>query len=81
MRNPLVAAILLTVASEATFARTPSKVDFARDVQPLFKQVLPRLSWTPLQQMNGLRLDERASVLKEGAHQVMPGTVKPASCV
>ncbi len=73
MRNPLVAAILLTVASEATFAQTPSKVDFARDVQPLFKQYCLGCHG-PSQQMNGLRLDERASVLKEGAHRVMPGS-------
>jgi len=73
MRNALVAAILVVSTSEAAFPQTPPKVDFDRDVQPLFKQHC-LVCHGPAQQMNGLRLDERASAMKEGAHRIMPGS-------
>ena len=73
MRNSLVVAIFVLGVSEAAFAQTPAKVDFVRDVQPLFKQYCLGCHG-PVQQMNGLRLDERGSAMKEGAHRVMPGS-------
>jgi ankyrin repeat protein len=43
-------------------AQTPDKVDFARDVQPIFQQSCIGCHG-PSQQMNGLRLDRRSAVM------------------
>ena len=72
MRSPLVAAILWAGAVEAICAQTPPKVEFVRDVQPVFRQYCIGCHG-PSQQMNGLRLDDRASVFKAGARRVVPG--------
>lgn len=57
----------------AAFAQTPAKVDFGRDVLPLFRQNCIGCHG-PAQQMNGLRLDRRSSALKPGARRVTPGS-------
>ena len=49
-----------------------AKVDFARDVQPLFRQNCIGCHG-PAKQNNGLRVDRRSSVLKPGARRVVPG--------
>ena len=51
----------------------PAKVDFARDVQPLFRQNCIGCHG-PTKQNNGLRVDRRSSVLKPGARRVVPGS-------
>ena len=53
-------------------AQTPDKVDFARDVLPLFRQNCVSCHG-PAQQTNGLRLDRKSSVMKFGLRRVVPG--------
>ncbi len=48
------------------FSQTPAKVDFARDVQPIFRQNCIGCHG-PTKQNNGLRLDRRSSVMKPGS--------------
>ncbi len=57
------------------FAQTPAKIDFARDVQPIFRQNCIGCHG-PNKQNNGLRVDRRSSVLKPGTRRVMPGSVE-----
>jgi ankyrin repeat protein len=47
-------------------AQTPSNVDFARDVQPIFQQHCVGCHG-PSQQMNGLRLDRRRDAMRGGS--------------
>src|SRR6476619_1576572 len=54
-------------------AQVPAKVDFGRDVLPLFRQNCVSCHG-PGQQTNGLRLDRRSSVLRSGlSRRVVPG--------
>ena len=55
------------------FSQTPAKVDFARDVQPIFRQNCIGCHG-PNKQNNGLRVDRRSSVLKPGSRRVQPGS-------
>ena len=57
----------------AAMAQSPAKVDFAKDVMPLFRQNCVSCHG-PSQQRNGLRLDRRSSVLKPGLRRVVPGS-------
>ncbi len=57
------------------FSQTPAKVDFARDVQPIFRQNCIGCHG-PTKQNNGLRVDRRSSVLKPGVRRVMPGNLE-----
>ena len=57
------------------FCQTPAKVDFARDVQPIFRQNCIGCHG-PTVQNNGLRLDRRSSVMKPGSRRVMPGSLE-----
>lgn len=56
-------------------SQTPKKVDFARDVQPIFRQNCIGCHG-PAKQNNGLRLDRRSSVMKPGTRRVMPGSLE-----
>jgi ankyrin repeat protein len=51
----------------------PSKVDFGRDVLPIFRQNCFACHG-PAQATSGLRLDRKSSVFKEGARRVVPGS-------
>ena len=54
-------------------AQEPAKVDFVRDVQPLFKAHCTSCHGAK-QQKNGLRLDRRRDALRGGvANQIAPG--------
>lgn len=55
------------------YSQTLSKVDFARDVQPIFRQNCIGCHG-PSKQNNGLRVDRRSSVLKPGVRRVVPGS-------
>ena len=55
------------------FSQTTPKVDFARDVQPIFRQNCIGCHG-PAKQNNGLRVDRRSSVLKPGVRRVVPGS-------
>ncbi|MEO8592237.1 MAG: ankyrin repeat domain-containing protein [Candidatus Solibacter sp.] len=54
-------------------AQTPAKVDFARDIQPLFRQNCIGCHG-PNKANGGMRLDRRSSVLKPGARRVTPAS-------
>ena len=54
-------------------AQAPAKVDFAKDVMPLFRQNCIECHG-PKKQENGMRLDRRSSVMKFHARRVMPGS-------
>src|SRR5215469_10716133 len=53
------------------FAQAQSKIDFARDVQPIFKAQCYGCHG-PSQQNGALRLDQRSSLLKIGARRIVP---------
>lgn len=61
----------LGLVSQA-FSQTPAKVEFARDVQPIFRQNCIGCHG-PTKQNSGLRVDRRSSVLKPGVRRVVPG--------
>jgi ankyrin repeat protein len=50
-------------------------VDFARDVQPIFRQNCIGCHG-PTKQNNGLRVDRRSSMLKPGSRRVVPGNTE-----
>ena len=54
-------------------AQPGAKVDFVRDVQPVFRQNCVSCHG-PSQQINGLRMDRRSSVFKGGTRRVVPGS-------
>jgi ankyrin repeat protein len=68
-------------AALASFSLAPlafsqsAKIDFARDVQPIFRQNCIGCHG-PAKQNNGLRLDRRSSVIKPGSRRVMPGSLE-----
>ncbi len=51
------------------------KVDFTRDVQPIFRQNCIGCHG-PTKQNSGLRVDRRSSVLKPGVRRVVPGNIE-----
>src|ERR1700686_5369394 len=51
-------------------AQPPAKIDFARDVQPIFKTYCIGCHG-PSQQMNGLRLDRRRDAMRGGTGPVI----------
>ncbi len=66
LRQYVVGAILWAwVFGEALSAQVPVKIDFRRDVQPLFKANCIGCHG-PSQQMNGFRLDRRRDAMKGG---------------
>src|SRR5579859_4432068 len=74
LKKYLTGVLLWAWALSATsFAQTPAKVDFARDVQPIFKTYCIGCHG-PTQQMNGFRLDRRRDAMKGGTIAVIgPG--------
>ncbi len=61
------------VMAAAVSAQSAVKVDFARDVAPIFRQNCIGCHG-PSQQINGLRLDRRSSVFKSTLRRVVPGS-------
>jgi ankyrin repeat protein len=74
-RSFAVSAVAGLCLAAQVFSQTPAKVDFARDVQPIFRQNCIGCHG-PAKQNNGLRLDRRSSVMKPGSRRVMPGSVE-----
>src|SRR5215470_15697803 len=70
MRRIVAVSILSLFTFVAAYAQVPNKIDFARDVQPVFRQSCVTCHG-PSQQMNGLRLDRKSSVLS--VRRVVPG--------
>src|ERR1700693_823809 len=54
----------------AAYAEVPARIDFARDVQPIFKTYCIGCHG-PSQQMNGLRLDRRRDAMRGGTVPVI----------
>ena len=73
MLRRFAVAILFVCAAGALFAQTPGKVDFGRDVQPIFKTYCYGCHG-PSQQMGGFRLDRRSDAMRGGTIPVIgPG--------
>jgi ankyrin repeat protein len=72
LRSVRGAACASLIAASVS-AQTPAKVDFARDVLPIFRQNCVGCHG-PSQQLNGLRLDRKSSVFKNGLRRVVPGS-------
>ena len=72
IRSVAATAVVYLCLVPGVFSQT-AKVDFARDVQPLFRQNCIGCHG-PAKQNNGLRVDRRNSVLKPGARRVVPGS-------
>ena len=76
LRQPVARAtfwVLLLVWVKPLAAQVPAKVDFRRDVQPLFKTYCIGCHG-PTQQMNGFRLDRRSDAMRGGTIPVIgPG--------
>jgi ankyrin repeat protein len=66
--------ILAAAFYEAVVAQTPDKVDFARDVQPIFRQHCIGCHGEALHQA-GLRLDRRSDAMRGGT--TSPGVIHP----
>ena len=71
----LVRSLVVFVLSVLpALAQAPARVDFARDVQPIFKAQCYSCHG-PTQQLNGFRLDRRAPALRGGTFPVIaPGS-------
>ncbi len=74
-RTLFVVAVVGLCLNPLAFSQTPAKVDFARDVQPIFRQNCQGCHG-PTKQNNGLRLDRKSSVMKPGARRVMSGSLE-----
>ncbi|MEO5739764.1 MAG: c-type cytochrome domain-containing protein, partial [Vicinamibacterales bacterium] len=65
--------VVMGLSGGTAIAQTPAKIDFLRDVQPIFRQSCYGCHG-PSQQMNGLRLDRRRDALRGGTISVIgPG--------
>src|SRR6266705_1641148 len=72
MSKQRVSGVILIFAG-ALAAQVPAKVDFRRDVQPLFKTYCVGCHG-PSQQMGGLRLDRKRDAMRGGSISVIgPG--------
>jgi ankyrin repeat protein len=65
LRKIIAAALLVCVFWGISRAQEPRKVDFARDVQPIFKSKCIGCHG-PAQQKNGFRLDRRGDAMRGG---------------
>src|SRR5436190_21525074 len=73
LRRLLLAALCVSVSGAASAAQDSGKIDFQRDVQPLFKQQCVGCHG-PTQQMNGFRLDRRSTAMRGGTFvMIVPG--------
>jgi ankyrin repeat protein len=63
----------ISVLAGMLSAQAPAKVDFGRDVLPLLRQNCVGCHG-PSQQMGGLRLDRRSSVMKSFSRRIVPGS-------
>src|SRR5262245_22008328 len=72
-RHACIAILLGGVFSAALNGQAPAKVDFGRDVLPIFRQSCTGCHGSS-QQINGLRLDRRSSVFRAGARRAVPGS-------
>jgi ankyrin repeat protein len=75
-RRYIVLALLWACAIGDGFSgQVVPKVDFGRDVLPIFRQNCIECHG-PARQMNGMRLDRRSSVFLNGRRRVVPGSIE-----
>src|SRR5437667_6308061 len=67
-----VTIICALLAGGNVFGQNPQKIDFGRDVLPIFRQNCIGCHG-PSQQINALRLDQRSSAMKGGTRRIVPG--------
>ena len=72
-KRMVVALLSMFVSVEAAYSQISNKIDFASDVQPIFRTNCVGCHG-PSQQMNGLRLDRKSSVLS--GRRVIPGSLE-----
>ena len=72
-RYVVLAIFSLCVFSQSSHAQAPAKIDFGRDVLPIFRQNCVGCHGAS-QQINGLRLDRRSSIFRAGARRIVPGS-------
>jgi Planctomycete cytochrome C len=72
-RNLVLSVLVACALAEGASAQVPVKIDFGRDVLPIFRQNCLGCHGAS-QQMNGLRLDRRSSVMR--VRRVVPGGVE-----
>jgi ankyrin repeat protein len=73
-RQHRAVAVVCVLVTGTAFGQDPVKIDFARDVQPLFKAHCVECHG-PKQQKNGFRLDRRRDAMRGGiARPIAPGT-------
>ena len=76
MRKIFLAALVAACGAGGASAAEPAKIDFVRDVQPLFKAHCTGCHG-PKQQKNGFRLDRRRDALRGGTvNQIGPGNAE-----
>src|SRR5262249_11917503 len=68
-----IAALAFSAASSSQTTQTSARIDFRRDVLPIFRQNCIGCHG-PSQQINGLRLDHRSPRSKNGLRRVVPGS-------
>src|SRR5213080_2731487 len=73
---PLLAIAAAVVFGGRYSAQQSGKVDFQRDVQPIFRQNCYGCHG-PTQQMNGFRLDRRKDAMRGGT--ASPGVIRPGN--
>src|SRR5579863_10322126 len=69
--SPTLSIVMALVFSAILSAQTTAKIDFARDVQPIFRQNCVGCHG-PTQQLSGFRVDRKSIVL--GRRSVVPGS-------
>ena len=73
----LIGAVVLAVMFGGSFAaQDAGRVDFGRDVLPIFRQQCYGCHG-PTQQMNGFRLDRRRDAMRGGT--ASPGVIRPGN--
>jgi len=69
----LVVSIIVGACLWGSAFAEPAKVDFGRDVLPIFRQNCIGCHG-PAQAISGLRLDRKSSALRDGMRRVVPGS-------
>lgn len=76
MRTSLVSALVVVACMGSSAYAQDARVDFKRDVQPIFSQHCISCHG-PTQQMNGFRLDRRSAAMRGGTFPVIgPGNAE-----
>ena len=72
---------ILVIGVGLLAAQPPGKVDFRRDIQPLFQEQCIGCHG-PSQQMGGMRLDRRSSAMAiRGGTTIGPGNAAGSGCI